>query len=110
VTLLARRVRPPKVELDPAGLDRARLSRTVEQRSDKRPMLSDLRDSGNLEQDADIVLFLYRDDYYSEDSDEQGIAELNVAKHRHGSTGAVKLRFHKELTLFRDLEVERVAL
>jgi len=97
-------------ELDIPVIVLSQLSRAVETRTDKRPMLSDLRDSGNLEQDADIVLFLYRDDYYSEDSDEQGIAELNVAKHRHGSTGAVKLRFQKELTLFRDLEVERVAL
>jgi replicative DNA helicase len=73
-------------------------------------MLSDLRDSGNLEQDADIVLFLYRDDYYNEDSDEQSIAEVNIAKHRHGATGSVKLKFRKELTLFEDLEIERVQL
>lgn len=107
---ISRNLKAMARELDIPVIVLSQLSRAVETRTDKRPMLSDLRDSGNLEQDADIVLFLYRDDYYSEDSDEQGIAELNVAKHRHGSTGAVKLRFHKELTLFRDLEVERVAL
>lgn len=88
----------------------SQLSRAVEARADKRPMLSDLRDSGNLEQDADIVLFLYRDDYYNEDSEAQNIAELNIAKHRHGATGTVQLFFRKELTQFRDLEIHREEL
>ncbi len=79
-------------------------------RSDKRPMLSDLRESGSIEQDADVVLFIYREDYYVEDSDRQNIADVMVAKHRHGSTGNVSLFFRKELTQFRDLEIQRTDL
>ena len=87
----------------------SQLNRNLESRSDKRPMLSDLRESGALEQDADVVWMLYRDEYYHPDSTEHpGIAELNVAKWRHGSTGVVKLRFDAHLTRFRDLNlVER---
>jgi replicative DNA helicase len=107
---ISRNLKAMARELDIPVICLSQLSRAVEQRTDKRPMLSDLRDSGNLEQDADIVLFLYRDDYYNEDSDEQSIAEVNIAKHRHGATGSVKLKFRKELTLFEDLEIERVQL
>jgi replicative DNA helicase len=69
-----------------------------------------LRESGSIEQDADVVLFIYREDYYKEDSDRQNIAEITVAKHRHGSTGKVDLYFRKELTQFRDLEIQRTEL
>ena len=69
----------------------SQLSRAVESRTDKRPMLSDLRESGAIEQDADIVLFLYRDAYYNKESTEQNISECIVAKNRHGETGTVKL-------------------
>ena len=76
----------------------------MESRQSKRPMLSDLRESGSLEQDADIVAFLYRDDYYEPDSEEKGVAELILAKHRNGPVGSIKLFFKKEYTRFTDLD------
>ncbi len=80
------------------------LSRAVEARADKRPLLSDLRDSGAIEQDADIVLFLYRDDYYNKASGEPGVCECIVAKNRHGETGTVKLRWRGQFTSFEDMD------
>jgi replicative DNA helicase len=86
----------------------SQLSRAPEARPDKRPILSDLRESGSIEQDADIVMFLYRDDYYNrEKSEKPGIAEVIVAKHRNGPTGMVELIFRKELTRFENLERRR---
>ena len=82
----------------------SQLSRANESRQDKRPMLSDLRESGAIEQDADIVLFLYRDDYYNEDSEKHNIAECIVAKNRHGETGKVELRWMPEYTQFSTLD------
>ena len=82
----------------------SQLSRANEKRDDKRPMLSDLRESGAIEQDADLVLFLYRDDYYNEDSEKHNIAECIVAKNRHGETGKVELRWMPEYTAFGTLE------
>ena len=82
----------------------SQLSRANEKREDKRPMLSDLRESGAIEQDADIVLFLYRDDYYNEDSEKHNIAECIVAKNRHGETGKVELRWMPEYTQFSTLD------
>ena len=79
----------------------AQLNRAVETRQDKRPMLSDLRDSGAIEQEADIVSFLYRDDYYNKESAEPGVTEFIIAKQRNGRTGTVKLRFLAEHTLFQ---------
>jgi replicative DNA helicase len=82
----------------------SQLSRAVESRTDKRPMLSDLRESGSIEQDADVVLFIYRDDYYNrEESEKKGLAELIVAKHRNGATGSIDLAFRERYTLFSDL-------
>ena len=88
----------------------SQLSREIEKRQDKKPLLSDLRESGAIEQDADVVLFIYREDYYIEDTDRQNIADVLIAKHRHGSTGTVSLFFRKELTQFRDLEIQRTEL
>ena len=82
----------------------SQLSRANEKRDDKRPMLSDLRESGAIEQDADIVQFLYRDDYYNEDSEKHNIAECIVAKNRHGETGKVELRWMPEYTQFSTLD------
>jgi len=82
----------------------AQLSRAPEARSDHRPMLSDLRESGAIEQDADIVMFIYRDEYYNPDTEDQNIAEIIIAKHRNGSTGTVKLRYFGEYTKFANLQ------
>lgn len=84
----------------------AQLSRSVEQRQDKRPIMSDLRESGSLEQDADVVMFIYRDEYYRPDTDKRGIAEIIVAKQRNGPTGLVELAFLKEFTRFMNLARE----
>ena len=81
----------------------SQLSRAVEQRHDKRPILSDLRESGSIEQDADLVMFVYRDEYYNEESDQQGLAEVICAKHRNGPTGAEKVSFLKRYAKFADL-------
>ena len=81
----------------------AQLSRGPENRPDKRPMLSDLRDSGAIEQDADIVLFLYRDEYYKDETPEQSVAEVIVAKNRHGSLEKVKLGWIGRFTKFTNL-------
>ena len=91
-------------ELQVPVLCLSQLSRANEKREDKRPMLSDLRESGAIEQDADIVMFLYRDDYYNEDSEKHNIAECIVAKNRHGETGKVELRWMPEYTTFGTLE------
>lgn len=93
---LARELNVPVVAL-------SQLSRAVESRTNKRPMLSDLRESGSIEQDADLVMFLYRDEYYNPDSNDKNTAELIVAKHRHGPTGTVKLYFEASLTRFGNL-------
>lgn len=110
ISYISRSLKSLARELNVPVIALSQLSRAVEARSDKRPMLSDLRESGSIEQDADVVLFIYREDYYVEDSDRQNIADVLVAKHRHGSTGNISLFFRKELTQFRDLEVQRTTL
>ena len=92
-------------ELDVPILALSQLSRSVEMRAEKKPQLSDLRESGSLEQDADIVMFLYRDEYYNrDDTNNQNIAELIIAKNRNGPTTSIRLQFQKEIMLFRNLE------
>ncbi len=90
-------------ELDVPVIALSQLSRAVEQRPDHRPMLSDLRESGSIEQDADIVMFLYRDDYYNPDTEDKNISEVIIAKHRAGSTGTVKLLWMGNYTKFDNL-------
>jgi replicative DNA helicase len=89
-------------ELNVPVLALSQLSRAVEARQDKRPMLSDLRESGSLEQDADIVLFIYRDDYYNPESEKAGIADVIIAKHRSGPVGVVELLFQNNITKFKN--------
>ncbi|MCB0182646.1 MAG: replicative DNA helicase, partial [Caldilineaceae bacterium] len=110
ISFISRSLKALARELNVPVIALSQLSRAVESRSDKRPMLSDLRESGSIEQDADAVLFIYREDYYIEDTDRQNIADILVAKHRHGATGTVSLFFRKELTQFRDLEIQRTDL
>jgi replicative DNA helicase len=91
-------------ELSVPVLTMSQLSRGPESRSDHRPMLSDLRESGAIEQDADIVMFLYRDDYYNPDSEKKNLAEIIIAKHRNGSTGTIYLKWFDKYTKFANLE------
>jgi replicative DNA helicase len=104
VSQISRQLKVLARDLEVPILAMSQLSRAVEQRTDKRPLLSDLRESGAIEQDADMVMFVYRDEYYNEDSDQQGLAEVILAKNRNGPTGAEKLAFLKRFAKFADLQ------
>jgi replicative DNA helicase len=105
ISLLSRSLKGLARELNIPVVVASQLSRAVEQRNDKHPMLSDLRESGSIEQDADVVVFIYRDEYYSPETDQPNIAEIIVSKHRNGPTGMVPLFFKKELAKFCEVEI-----
>jgi len=104
ISQISRTLKQIARELDVPVIALSQLSRGVEQRQDKRPMMSDLRESGSIEQDADIVAFLYRDDYYNKESEKKNIIEVNIAKHRNGPVGLVELAFLKNYSKFVPLD------
>ncbi|MEN8098001.1 MAG: replicative DNA helicase [Chloroflexota bacterium] len=109
ISQISRQLKGLARELNVPVLAAAQLSRAVEQRQVKKPMLSDLRESGSIEQDADVVMFIYRDEYYNQETtDKPHIAEINIAKHRNGPTGSVDLYFQKELAQFHSLQRQSI--
>ncbi len=107
ISAISRGLKELARELDVPVLALSQLSRAVESRTDKKPQLSDLRESGSIEQDADIVMFIYRDDVYNPESDRKNIADIIIAKHRNGPVGTVSLYFQKEQTRYRDLDLRQ---
>lgn len=105
ISTISRGLKALAKELNIPILALSQLSRKTEERSDKKPMLSDLRESGAIEQDADVVMMLYREDYYDQETENQNDIEVIIAKHRNGPTGSVHLFFRKEFTLFHDYEI-----
>jgi replicative DNA helicase len=107
VSFISRSLKAIARELDVPVVAASQLSRAVEQRTDKHPMLADLRESGSLEQDADVVMFIYRDEMYHPETEKQHIAEIIIAKHRNGPTGVVQLFFRNHLAQYLDAETRR---
>ena len=103
VSEITRQIKLMAKDLNVPVIALSQLSRNSEKRDDKRPMLSDLRESGSIEQDADIILFLYRGAYYKDSKEDQSVAECIVAKNRHGQTGTVELGWKGEYTLFTSM-------
>jgi replicative DNA helicase len=110
ISFITRNMKQIAREMNVPVLAAAQLSRAVEQRQDKRPQLSDLRESGSIEQDADVVMFIYRDEVYNENTERPNQADVIIAKHRNGPTGTVTLYFRKELTQFANLRKTDVDL
>jgi replicative DNA helicase len=110
VTHISRNIKRIARELNIPVVALSQLSRAVEGRQDKRPLLSDLRSSGSIEQDSDIVIFIYRDEMYNPDTEFPNIAEIILAKHRHGPTGVTSVYFRKSQAQFLDLEVRKQPL
>ena len=104
VSAMTRALKIMAKDLNVPVITLSQLSRASDRRDDKRPMLADLRESGSIEQDADIVLFLYRDSYYNKESEKQNIAECIVAKNRHGETNTVEMLWDGKFTKFTSLE------
>jgi len=110
ISYISRSLKEMARELNVPVFSAAQLSRAVEQRQDKHPMLSDLRESGSIEQDSDIVMFLYRDIMYNEATEFPNKAEIIVAKHRNGPTGTIDLHFERSLTKFSDAKTMKIDL
>jgi replicative DNA helicase len=110
ISYISRSLKELARELNVPLFSAAQLSRAVEQRQDKRPQLSDLRESGSIEQDSDIVIFLYRDVVYNEATEFPARADLLISKHRNGPTGTISLHFEKSLTKFSDARTQTIDL
>jgi replicative DNA helicase len=104
ISEISRQLKQIARDLDITVIALSQLSRGVEQRQDKRPMMSDIRESGQIEQDADVIAFLYRDDYYDKESENKNIIEIIIAKQRQGAIGTVSMAFLKEYNKFLNLE------
>jgi len=110
ISYISRALKSLARELNIPVVAASQLSRAVEQRHDKRPILADLRESGSIEQDSDVVIFIYRDEIYNPDTDRKNIAEIIVAKHRNGPIGTVELYFRPQQAQFVDLHKQEIRL